>query len=234
MVERNLGQSLKWKIATALASAAAVGGLVVGKESDKQVNLDTPTPNYSLHLPIDEKLKPTLKEEVAVSLEPGAVEKARIEAVIEKVVTNPQVFGPENVTRFAEDLRLYYPIYHVAADRYQLPWYLLWIIHEAESKASRDENAFKPGFEHYGAMQRSKYYHPDEIVDKISSNLAILAFLPQRHYDDWREIVWAAAKIAEDRAKTGSLESALYRYSSAQQAELRWQLFLKYSEILEK
>lgn len=242
MAEREHQKTIKWKLISLTASLSTAVGLVSGKDKSSESELPpTPVPvfsiakdeiehqDYKLPLPGKDLLIQNQQEEQKKN-----DSLTEVEGVIRRLYSHPDIFGQEKLDQYVEDLKMYYPIYKVAADYYQLPWYLLWIIHEAESDASRNEAAFLPNATHYGAMQRSRIYHPDEVVNKISSRFSLLAFLPQRHWDDWREIVWAAAKISEDMEKTGSLNLALYRYSSTEQAQVRWSKYLKYSEVFGK
>lgn len=95
-------------------------------------------------------------------------------------------------------LSMYYPIYRVAQDRFDVPWYLLWVIHDDESTCSIDTDAFIKGREHYGAMQRSVMTYPQALVNEIAFGFEYLSTLPQNHKDDWEEILWAASKISKD------------------------------------
>ena len=233
--EKNLTKSIKWRVASIVASVSALGGALAIKEATKSY-IDQPPINQA----VSRTYEPEHEEEIkffAMEAKQFQTEENNLPAtderneVIEKVQINADIFGKDRLEQYTEDLQIYYPIYKVAADRFNLSWYLVWIVHEQESTASRDEKAFLPGRTHYGAMQRAKKYHPDEIVDKIAQDLALLAFLPQRRSDDWKEIVWAAAKLDEDRRKFGSLEAALYRYSAPGPAAFRLQQYLKYSQI---
>lgn len=92
-------------------------------------------------------------------------------------------------------LETYYPIYRVVGDRYKIPWYVLWVIHDAESTMSTDPDAFVAGRVYYGAMQRwlsGDSLHDQISVDNASCGLGYLANVPQKHPSDWQEISWAA------------------------------------------
>lgn len=132
----------------------------------------------------------------------------------------------------AEDLQIYYPIYRAAQDRYGVPWDLIWIIHEEESTASRNENAFKPGTGHIGAMQRAIQFHPQEDVDRANMGLKYLQSLPVRHSSDASEIIWAASAVNEWAGEQRDYHRALLKYSAREFAEERYQKFLVYQAEL--
>src|SRR3989344_1216053 len=140
--------------------------------------------------------------------------------VLETVDANPNIF---DVEQDRQDLNMYFPIYKAAGEKFDIPWYLLWVIHQQESTVSRDESAFVVDSDwQYGAMQRATTLHFEENVTFATRGLEYLAQLPQRYPDDWREIAWAAMKISEDRQTTGTILSALARYSSYENALNRW------------
>ncbi len=138
-----------------------------------------------------------------------AIYNMELPTILKKVRENPSIFDTENDI---EDLQMYYPIYRAAEEKTGVDWFVLWVMHQQESTVSRDPNAF--GGYYAGSMQRDPNYHPQKIVDQISSDVAFLADLPQRHFDDWKEIRWAAQKIKEDKETTGSLLGAFLRYSA--------------------
>lgn len=240
--EQNFLQSIKWRSARVVAAVSVVGGIVATKNSHESLRQDNSvginnltnrqsSQDRSLVLKWVNQEPESSKTIIALGEGDQILEQKR--KIIEKVWANRQIFGEDRIEQYVEDLDIYYPIYKVAADRFDVPWYLLWIVHEQESTASRDQNAFLANSVHYGAMQRAKKYHPDEIVNRISEPSALLAFLPQRYAYDWREIIWAAAKLREDSDNYGGLEKALYHYSDDGPAAYRWQLFQRYSQVFE-
>lgn len=154
------------------------------------------------------------------------------EHVWETVGTNPDFSAQDR-----EDIKLYYPIYSAVGAKYDISWYLLWIIHEQETTASFSQSAFEQGHAHYGAMQRSVAFYGEDAVNEASAGLDALALLPQRHLDDWREIAFAGWKLRRDiDSATGEGSSepvlgALYAYSAAGPANYRWQLYQTYRNI---
>lgn len=140
-----------------------------------------------------------------------------------------------------EMLRMYYPIYRTAQEAFNVSWYLLWLIHDAESGLSTDPTAFEDTRENYGAMQRAKKIYGELKVKSITFSYQYLANLPQNHPDDWREILWAAAKISRDAesAKRSyvhndwnrALEEAQHAYCSKQEAEIRIERLRRLKEM---
>ena len=65
--------------------------------------------------------------------------------VLEVLREHSEVFSQNDI----EDIGIYFPIYEKVGERYDLPWYLLFIVHKAESTASRNEGAFESGRRHY-------------------------------------------------------------------------------------
>ena len=130
-----------------------------------------------------------------------------------------------------EDLEMYYPIYRAGQDRYGAPWELIWIVHQAESTASRNPAAFESNI-HYGAMQRAVAFHPQEDIDRANVGLEYLQALPVRHFDDAAEIIWAAAAIDEWAGEDRDFQGALLKYSARGPAEDRYQRFEQLEAIL--
>ena len=122
-------------------------------------------------------------------------------------------FGSEKLNAAIEAIQIYWPIYQTAADRFQVPWYLIWIIHGEESTFSKNPAAFDQARAHFGAGQRNRSLHPDWVIERYAAGFEYLAQIPTRHPSDWKEILWMGAKLAEDSQTTGSLQNALARYS---------------------
>lgn len=157
--------------------------------------------------------------------------KADLTAIEKKMQLRKDLFTEQDF----EDIRMYYPIYAAASEKYKIPWYLVWITHKAESTISRDSTAYEPGRLHYGPIQRAVDVYSKEDVAAAAAGLEFLAAVPQRHYDDWEEIVWAASKLRRDQDASGSLLSALYSYVvDGESAEFRYQQFLLFSQIFEQ
>ncbi len=149
--------------------------------------------------------------------------KAELPDILKKLNADPKQI---------EDLTMYYPFYRAGQDKTGVPWYLTWIVHEDESTASRNPNAFIPGAAHYGAMQRSVQFHPDSDVERASKDYGYLTDLPQRHADDWREIIWGATALREYIDGAGSVLGGLGRYSAAGPAQERYREYENYQAIL--
>lgn len=145
------------------------------------------------------------------------------------VEANPEIFDP---AQDSADLSMYFPIYRAAQDKFGVSWYLLWIIHQQESTASRNPAAFViEGNDQYGCMARNVFYHPQESVDAAFSGLEYLDNLPQRHKDDGREIVYAAEEVREYSDAAGSLLGGLKRYSASGPAISRYARYQTLSNI---
>ncbi len=132
----------------------------------------------------------------------------------------------------AEDLAIYYPIYRAGQDRYGVPWYLMWIIHQEESTVSINPEGLD-GSVHYGAMQRALEFHKTENVDFTNRGLEFLGALPTRRFDDAREIIWATAAVSEWAGEGKDYHRALLKYSAAVHAENRWQKYLNLKANIE-
>lgn len=140
--------------------------------------------------------------------------------------------------KLTSDVAMYYPIYKAVADKYGIDWYLLWIVHEAESGASDSVRAFNGGSApYYGAMQRNVYIWSQNYVNTAASGLDSLASLPQRHPDDWKEIAAAGLMISTNirdhsyLGPNGSVLTALLRYSAAGPAYFRFYKWEQYKQI---
>lgn len=97
-----------------------------------------------------------------------------------------------------EDFRMYFPLYAVGELQYEIPWFLLWIIHVQETTVSTDRNS--DGYYFRGAMQRW-IGHGDAQAAQAASGWEFLADLEQRwtkprySTNDYEEILWAAEFI---------------------------------------
>ncbi len=143
---------------------------------------------------------------------------AELPTVIEKIRPTPAEI---------EDLEIYYPIYRAGQDRFGTPWYLTWIVHEAESTASRNPNAFDENCIQCGAMQIDSRYHPKEDIDRANVGLEYLMAIPTRYAKwDTTDIIWGASALKEYVDQTGSVLGGLKRYSAAGPAQNRYQKYL--------
>jgi len=176
-----------------------------------------------------EKAQP---ENPAVIENPVALEKYQVElpGVLALAERSPAEFTLSNQGSVDfEAIEMYYPIYRAAQDRFGIPWALLYVMHGQESTFSTDESCFAEGAIHYGSMQRSLAFHSQEDVDRYFSGMEYLSALPVRHFDDAKEIVYAAAVMREYTDQEGSIEEALFRYSAAGPARYRWAKYLEIS-----
>jgi hypothetical protein len=104
-----------------------------------------------------------------------------------------------------EDYNLYFSMYKAGEEKYKVPWFLLWLLHEQESGASLHPYPEQSGY--VGGMQRSKYYYDEQYVAESIKGFEFLNLLPQRYSkntgaytNDCEEIMFAARKISEDAA----------------------------------
>lgn len=150
-----------------------------------------------------------------------------LKAVIDKVSSRPDLFDQRHIS----DVTIYYPIYKAVADKFGIKWYLLWIVHEAESTVSTNPDAFNGKSGYIGGFSR----HPDwkeSVVEQATAGLEHLASLPQRDPTDWKEAAFAAwhlTTITKDNTVLGSLRS----YSAQGPASYRYRLYLQYQEVFD-
>lgn len=126
------------------------------------------------------------------------IDYSSLNKVVSEMLSRPDLFNGRQVG----DVEMYYPIYEAVAEKYDLNWEILWIIHEKESTASQSNSAFNGGsFPYYGAMQRDVLVWKDPYVNKAAEGLDYLADYPQRHKDDWREIAFAGKFLYDHMQK---------------------------------
>lgn len=174
-----------------------------------------------------------------------------LEAKLRKVVENNDLFaGFKKLTadERLEDFDMYFPIYLAADFKYEIPWYLLWLMHTHETTVSRERWPEMNGY--LGAMQRSSRYYPNSVVAEAIKGWEILDPLPQRYSktrgfptNDYEEIFFAAWKLRNDadqiRKNHPSLSyeesflEALYSYSAPEFAAQRIRQYRYIQTILE-
>ncbi|MBI2405641.1 hypothetical protein HYV21_01155 [Candidatus Microgenomates bacterium] len=103
---------------------------------------------------------------------------------------------PSGVLGNLDILRTYYVFHRVAQDAYYVPWYLPWMLQDAESTCSLDPRTYVIRNGQYGTMQRYIPDHPDSEVEKAVRGHEWLA--QYDNSDDWREILWGAWKLDRD------------------------------------
>ena len=159
-----------------------------------------------------------------------AKEMARIKRLMQ---ANPNLFNEKKLADFS----MYYPIYRPIADKFQIDWYLIFIVHEAETGASAGKRGFEESSYYKGAMQLDPEFWPEQYIKDAAKGLSYLAKLEQRHPDDWSNIA-AGARILADNfhenkylTKDKAVLHALRRYSSQEQADRRFKTYLKYEGL---
>lgn len=230
--------------------AAAVGtiGLVV-KSSADTVFPDNISEDYSIEpvalptatdepeLVTHEKIIEFPKKFVEQKLSPAQIREKQVKSELSNILKimseHPRVFSKKK----KEDIGIYYRIYRAVADRYKLDWYLLFIVHEAETGASARERGFVPDAQYQGAMQLDRNIWSDDYIQKATKGLKYLAKLPQRYSDDWEQIA-AGGKILganirkyKRLGKEEAVLNALLLYSSDEQALKRFRTYKKYQEL---
>lgn len=163
--------------------------------------------------------------------------EAKINQELEKVVDimkdTPNTFSK----KYIKDVKIYYPIYKTVADKYNMDWYLLFIVHEKETGASAGTRGFLQSSYYKGAMQRDPNTWDQGFVNKSAKELGDLAHLPQRHKDDWKEIAAGAAILERNivQYKSEGIDVAVHKslllYSANGPAEKRFALYKKYKNI---
>ena len=175
---------------------------IIIPESDNYDNRKMPYSNLIVELP---KPVPVLSKEEK--------REAKINQELEQVVNimkdTPNTFSK----KYIKDVKIYYPIYKAVADKYDLDWYLLFIIHEKETGASAiGSKGFASDSYYKGGMQRDPNIWTDGYVKNASQGLGYLAKLPQRHKGDSAEIAGAGRSVAANQHK---YESRGYSKSEA-------------------
>lgn len=150
--------------------------------------------------------------------------------VINKMQSHPELFKKEHIN----DAQIYYPFYKAVQNKFNVPWYLLYIIHEDESSASRDPRAFDGSTGFVGAMQRNPRVWNSSYVDTAAAGLEYLKNLPQRRHaghEDYREIAFAGRFLKEQGVNEGKIYKALHSYCVEKHAIRRFYLYNRYKAV---
>lgn len=162
-------------------------------------------------------------------------EKEELDKILTLMKDHKEAFSNKKI----EDVKIYYPIYKAAAEKYDIDWFLLYIVHEAETGTSRGEKGFAQDSYYVGAMQRDPNVWSNSYVNKSADGLEELSKLPQRHKSDWKEIAAAAHMLSdnfhkyEDQgdSRGKAILKALIRYSAEVHARERFELYKEYNKI---
>ena len=223
---------------------------IPGKEMPKKedvlfsANTETAPPSLSLtpNLSLSSSRQLLLKTPAsapeslpALSPEQNREQKIKLElSEINKILDeHPNVFSK----KYKTDINLYYPIYKLIADKFNIDWYLIFIVHENETGASAGWRGFTSESYYKGAMQRDPNIWTEDFVDKAAEGLEDLAGFPQRHKDDWREIAAGAAILERNIVQYKSegndtaVRKALLLYSANGPAEKRFALYERYKPM---
>lgn len=172
---------------------------------------DSPPPIEAVVLPSSSPL-PLHHSQAINSPSPTRLRSRNVDelAILENEKAQVLAKMDEHPGWFNENLRIdvdkYYDIYKAAGDKFGIDWYLIWINHEGETTASRDEEAFNGGtYPYYAGWQR--YVGPntqwtDEFVDRAFAGLEYLNSITSvRDKSDPREAAACAAQLAPNIKK---------------------------------
>jgi hypothetical protein len=156
----------------------------------------------------------------------------------QEIISHPGIFS----LKWQEDFNIYGRIYMEVSEKFaNVDWFLLWIVHEAETGASDSITAFNGGSAPYvGGMQRNPAYWSESYVEQASQGLEFLAKFSQRHSSDWREIAAAASEISnnlkqyKNLGKEKSVLNALLLYSAEGPATERFNKWLVLKDVFGK
>jgi hypothetical protein len=199
-------------------------------------NSDTDSPISSIYLGTSQEKGPEINEPEY---------QAEFQAARAKILSHKSTFG--NIFRESYDGTLldfdkYFPFYHATAKKFgpKTPWFLIWIVHEEETSASRGirNNGTTPGSSVYvGAGQRDPRYWPQSVVNKAGKGLEYLAELPQRARTDWKELAFVGwyFKTHQSKHKKLNLTRDIYKpliwYSADGPAVHRYHQYLELRRI---
>lgn len=163
--------------------------------------------------------------------------KQEIQNELHSVILNMESHSDIFSNKYIQDVKMYYPFYKAVADKYNIDWYLLWIIHEGETGASAGKKGFLSTSPYVGGMQILPMWQ--KYAAKASGGLENLRSLPQRHANDWEQIALAAWIIDRNikqyenngDSKNVAVHNALKLYSALGPAERRFTLYVQYGKI---
>ena len=161
----------------------------------------------------------------------------QLQAIIGKMQAHKDIFKD----KYIEDIKIYYPIYKEVADKFDIDWYLLFIVHEAETGASAGERGFAKDSYYKGAMQIDPNIWTSDYVKNATKGLEDLKNIPQRHSDDWSNIATAGNILADNLHKyenNGNIKAeavlkSLLLYSADSHARDRFEKYKDYSIIFD-
>lgn len=144
-----------------------------------------------------------------------------------------------------EDFEIYYPIYKAGEQKYNIPWFLLWIIHEHETVASRDVAPERSGYR--GSMQLAPMHMNNPYIYNAPQEYEFLDEINSQRYlrrngwltNDWEEILRGAAytRLFADSKKLADDEAAILsvvrnNYSAVVYGRQREAQYLKIKPLL--
>lgn len=168
----------------------------------------------------------------AIVKSPEEIMQAKWVEVQKIMEANPDRFSEQDFI----DLGIYFPIYWEAGKKYDLPWYLLWVIHQEESHVSRDPNGLNGSNGYETGMQLTYLYTNKSYVADAMVNIPDYVFnFPTRDSRDIQGICAAAKKLHADGSFWGhegdwAIIDGLHAYSAAGPAERRAATYLALKE----
>lgn len=176
--------------------------------------------------------KPKIEPKLSASEKRDQQVKKELKNIQKIMSRNIDVFGKKKI----EDVGIYYPIYRAVADKFRIPWYLVFIVHEAETGASAGKRGFAQDSYYKGAMQLDPMW-TGSFMDSAAKGLKYLSKLPQRHSDDWKNIATGAKLLSRNfkRYKRLGTDKAalntLLLYSAEGPARKRFKTFQRYEKL---
>lgn len=164
-------------------------------------------------------------------------EFSHAKAIVMKNKGTLSKFFLEDARSVVKDFDMYFPFYDAAAEKFggKTPWYLIWIIHEAETSDSRGlfpDGRSRDHSIYVGAGQRDPRSWPQKLADNAGKGLEYLSKLPQRARTDWKELAFVAWYFKTHQSKSPKFDRVrdilkpLLWYSSDTQAIKRYHQYL--------
>jgi hypothetical protein len=140
--------------------------------------------------------------------------------------------------KYKRDVKMYYRIYKEVAEKYNMDWYLLWIIHEAETGASAGKRGFAPGSYYIGGFQIAPFWQ--KYANQAFRGLGDLSIIKTRHKSDAKQAALAGWILHRNithsmkhhgASENSAVHNALRLYSARRPAEKRYKQYVKYKKI---
>jgi hypothetical protein len=238
--QRIITKGLKIMAGIALISGSSFLGGEVHFPKETDPSLVDPGPPRELSPGIDLVIisspPPSPSPEQTTASEPSPTQDYEMERVLSIMSSKQNLFSKSMI----EDVTVYYPVYKAVADKYGLKWYLLWIVHEQESSASRNPKAFDgSSAPHLGAMQINDKNYPNLDLKNAAEGLEDLekfqTIHPERDLQDIAEgglILHADIEKYKNHKYTENqaVEITLEKYTNPKTGQYRFFGFYKVYE----